>query len=163
MLDQLVPPTLLAIDRSVNCVSRAEDAYHRSVLDHSFYLIEIADQILAAWHQECENVMRGGAPLPTPAETKNHIGSVFEAVRTGLELFQEATTLAADAPGHGARLRAVMEKLACLHARLMRWHTPEDLEDIAAEELAPTTEQLDAVAAKYGFPQAWYEEDGKPF
>ena len=163
MLDQLVPPSLIAIDRSVNCVGRAEDAYHRSVLDHSFYLIEIADRILAAWHRECEKVLKGDTLLPNPADTRNHIGSIIEALRVGLEMFRQASPLARESRPHLERLQGAIGKLERLHARLMRWHTPEDLEDIAAEELAPTAEQLDAVAAKYGFPQAWYDEDGKPF
>ena len=44
-----------------------------------------------------------------------------------------------------------------------RWQTVEDLEDLAAESLAPSAEKLEAVRRKYGHPQAWYDDDSKPF
>ena len=44
-----------------------------------------------------------------------------------------------------------------------RWQTVEDLEDLAAESIALPPEKLEAVRQKYGYPQAWYDEDSKPF
>ena len=42
-------------------------------------------------------------------------------------------------------------------------HTEEALEDLAAESIALPVEKLEAIRRKYGFPQAWYNEDSKPF
>ena len=44
-----------------------------------------------------------------------------------------------------------------------RWHTPEDLEDLAAEALAPSREQLAAIRDKLPYPQRLYDEDDRPF
>ena len=55
---------------------------------------------------------------------------------------------------------ALEQKLNRLAAR---WQTVEDLEDLAAESIALPNEKLEAVRQKYGFPQAWYDEDSKPF
>jgi hypothetical protein len=41
--------------------------------------------------------------------------------------------------------------------------TAEDLEDLAAQSIAPSAEKLEAVRRKYGYPQAWYDDDGKPW
>jgi hypothetical protein len=51
-----------------------------------------------------------------------------------------------------------------LHTRLAnRWQDPESLEYLAAETLTPSAEKLAALAAKHGFPQAWYDQDDDPF
>ena len=39
----------------------------------------------------------------------------------------------------------------------------EALEDLAAESIEIPTETFEAIRQKYGFPQAWYDEDSKPF
>ena len=44
-----------------------------------------------------------------------------------------------------------------------RWQTAEDLEDLAAESLAPSREKFLAIRDALPFPQAWYEENTKPF
>ena len=49
-------------------------------------------------------------------------------------------------------------------ARLVaRWQTAEDLEDLAAESLAPSRERFLAIRDSLPFPEAWYEENTKPF
>ena len=108
-------------------------------------------------------MMRGDEPSPDPAETKELIGSLLEASRRGLDVFPMASPHLSTEISGMADMRHAFAKIERLHARLIaRWHTAEDLEDIAAEELAPTAAQLDAVAARHGFPQAWHDEDGKP-
>ena len=52
------------------------------------------------------------------------------------------------------------ENLARLAAR---WQTAEDLEDLAAESLAPSRERFLASRDSLPFPQAWHEENTKPF
>ena len=39
----------------------------------------------------------------------------------------------------------------------------EALEDLAAQSIEIPTEKIEAIRRKYGFPQAWYDEDSKPF
>ncbi len=64
----------------------------------------------------------------------------------------------------GGALLADIAALDKLHAKLTnRWHTAEDLEDLAAESLANPPEKLEAVRKKYGFPEGWYAQDSKPF
>src|SRR5262249_38790785 len=54
--------------------------------------------------------------------------------------------------------------LGKLHARLSsRWQDGESLESRAAEALTPSAEALDAIAARHGVPQAWYDQDDDPF
>ena len=43
------------------------------------------------------------------------------------------------------------------------WHTAEDLEDLAAESLAPSREKFLAIRDALPFPQPWHEENTKPF
>jgi hypothetical protein len=52
----------------------------------------------------------------------------------------------------------VLANLQRLKDRLARWETEEDLEDIVAEYTAPTHEECEAVARKYGPPTAWFEQ-----
>lgn len=44
-----------------------------------------------------------------------------------------------------------------------RWQDTEGLEYLAAEALTPSAEKLDAIAARHGFPQGWYDQDDDPF
>ena len=44
-----------------------------------------------------------------------------------------------------------------------RWQTAEDLEDLAAESLAPSREEFLAIRDALPFPQMWHEENTKPF
>ncbi len=164
MLDHLVLPTIRAMDTSKGLVQRAERDLHQSMADHATQLTELLNDVLRAWRQECENFMRGDKPRPDPAETKNLLGSLLEASRRGFDVFPKASALLSHEITGMDDLRHALAKIERLHARLLaRWHTLEDLEDIAAEELAPTAEQVDAVMARHGFPQAWYDEDSKPF
>lgn len=157
MLDLIVPSRLEAIER-------AEIELHQSMADHATQLTELVNDVLRAWRQECEKVMRGDEPRPDPSETKKQMGSLLEASRRGLDIFPKASALLPHEISGMDDMRHAFAKIERLHARLVaRWHTDEDLEDIAAEELAPTAEQLDAVAARHGFPQAWYDEDSRPF
>jgi hypothetical protein len=39
----------------------------------------------------------------------------------------------------------------------------EVLVDLATARRAPSPEKLRAIREKYGFQQAWYDEDSKPF
>jgi hypothetical protein len=164
MLDQLIVPTIRAIEMSKGNVERAETVLRQSMTDLAKQLTEVVNDVLQAWRQECEGVMRGDKPAPDPATTKNLLRSLLEASRSGIDVFRQASAIGSTQIPALNALHEALAKVERLHARLVsRWHTSEDLEDIAAEELAPTAEQLDAVAAEYGFPQAWYDEDGKPF
>ena len=157
MLDQLVAPTLEAFDR-------AELELHQSMSDHAVQMTELLNDILGAWRQDCEKVLRGDKPTPDPVETKKLLGSLLRASRRGFDVFPMASSFLSDEINGLKEMHHAFAKIERLHARLMaRWHTLEDLEDIAAEELALTAEQLDEVATRYGFPQAWYDENSKPF
>ena len=157
MLDQLVAPALQAFER-------AELELHQSMSDHAVQMTGLINDILGAWRQECEKVLRGDKPTPNPVETKKLLGTLLRASQRGFDIFPMASACLIDEINGLKEMRHAFTKIERLHARLMaRWHSPEDLEDIAAEELAPTAEQLDAVAAQHGFPQAWYDENSKPF
>lgn len=39
----------------------------------------------------------------------------------------------------------------------------EALEDLAAQSIEIPAEKIEAIRRKCGFPQAWYDEDSKPF
>lgn len=164
MLDQLIVPMIRAIETSKGNIEREQTVLRQSITDLAKQMTEVVNDVLQAWRQECESVMRGDMPTSDAATTKNLLRSLLEASRSGLGVFHQASAIGLHQVPSLAALDQALAKIERLHARLVsRWHTPEDLEDIAAEELAPTAEQLDAVAAKYGFPQAWYDEDGKPF
>ena len=164
MLDQFVLPTIRAIEISTGRIDRAEIASNQSMSDHATQMTELLNDVLRAWREECVDVMQGDKPPLDPAATKKLLGSLIEASRRGPDIFRTASALLSHEISGMDEMRHAFAKIERLHARLLeRWHTPEDLEDIAAEELAPSAEQLDAVAARHGFPQAWYDEDSKPF
>ena len=48
-------------------------------------------------------------------------------------------------------------------ARTPQQAEADALEDLAAQSIEIPTEKIEAIRRKYGFPQAWYDEDSKPF
>ena len=79
------------------------------------------------------------------------------------EVIQSARSQGFDGP-EIQRLEAEAAALEQKSNRLSaRWQTVEDLEDLAAESIEIPAEKIEAIRRKYGFPQAWYDEDSKPF
>jgi hypothetical protein len=44
-----------------------------------------------------------------------------------------------------------------------RWHTAEDLEELAARDYPLTTGDLDRIGSQHRPPASYYQEEGKPF
>ena len=83
------------------------------------------------------------------------------------DIMREVVQLARRVGREDAELQRLEAGAIALEQKLerlaSRWQTAEDLEDLAAESIALPPEHLEAVRRKYGFPQAWYDEDSKPF
>ena len=85
-------------------------------------------------------------------DTKNTMWEVIQISRRMGSDDPELQRLEVEAVG----LEQKLNRLA------VRWQTAEDLEDLAAESIELPVAKLEAVRQKYGFPQAWYDEDSKP-
>ena len=93
MLDRLVAPTILEIQRSAKQFRIAEYYFRQAMTEHAAQLTMQVNDVLRAWHQECENVMRGDKPAPDPAATKNLLGSLLYVSGRELDVFQKARSL----------------------------------------------------------------------
>ena len=81
----------------------------------------------------------------------------------------EAIRLEAEAVGRGPSFLREIDSIAAdlrrkLADRTSRWQTPEDLEDLAAERLAPSGAEFQKIRDSLPFPQAWLDDDSpRPF
>ena len=67
----------------------------------------------------------------------------------------------------GPEVESLEAEAASLGRKLERlraaWRTPDDLEDLAAQALVPSDEELRSIRDALPFPQAWLEPGLKPF
>jgi hypothetical protein len=114
------------------------------------------------WQRLCQEVAAGRT------ESVHAQRDAFLAgLRSQLDLVRLVDELArvdGTEPANAEDLTDEIANLERLHTRLAsRWQDPESLEYLAAETLTPSAEQLDALARKHGFPQAWFDQDDDPF
>lgn len=104
-------------------------------------------------------------------EAHTYRDALADGLPLRLRLLREAIRAAGivatwdDAPLPGSEaLAPALQALERFQTRILaRWNDADSLGYLVAEELMPSAQQLDAIAAKNGFPQAWYDEDSKPF
>jgi len=123
-------------------------------------------QFEEGWRLICQEVLDGRTGqahserdhfLRTFQEWHLLLAEARDLARFAERVTQRSLPEAAQAESEAAALEARLKKLSA------RWQTAEDLEDIVAEGLAPSAEKLEAVRRKHGYPQAWYDDDSKPF
>jgi hypothetical protein len=119
------------------------------------------------WQLICQEVL-GGRTAEVQAvrdrffhafeERLRHLNEARDLVRFAERVAQRDLPESAQLEHEAKALTIKLNKLSA------RWQTAEDLEDLAAESIAPSAEKLEAVRRKYGYPQAWYDDDdSKPF
>jgi hypothetical protein len=156
-------PTLDAWSKSLDsaaeaCARKVEEDV-RGVLDSPPHFDE-------GWRLVCADVLAGKAGEVQAA--REQYLRLFHTRLADLEAWREVVDLAGRRAGRelgvAARLKAEVEALGRKLQRLeARWQTAEDLEDLAAESVPLPEAKLEAVRRKYGYPQAWYDQDSKPF
>jgi hypothetical protein len=81
----------------------------------------------------------------------------------------EAIRRQAEADGRGSAFLLEIDSISAalrrkFEYRTSRWQTPDDLEDLAAESLAPSEEEFRGIRDSLPFPQAWLDDDSpRPF
>jgi DNA repair exonuclease SbcCD ATPase subunit len=118
----------------------------------------------ALWSAYCDAVIQGDTKevQELRAEFASQVDDALKGVEETLASLREAREdLAFGSDEETQLLQARAETEALRQRVLNRWQTVEDLEDVVAEWTAATTEQVDAVARKYGPPTAWFEQ-GEP-
>ena len=117
------------------------------------------------WQLLCHEVLAGRT-----AEMHELRESFLSSYRHCLRSLEEASELARFAQQVTQRTlpeeSELADEAAMLASKLTRladrWKTADDLEDLAAESIAPSEEKLQAVRHQYGFPQAWYDDESQP-
>jgi len=161
-----VRPRLAALGVWGQTLDSTAQAYAREVQQGVDAILGAVAQFEEGWRLLCREVLDGRIADVQPV--RDHFRRVFE---DRLRLLGEARDLARFAERvaqrelpQAAQLEDEMEALESKLKKLSsRWQTAEDLEDLAAESIAPSAEKLEAVRHKHGYPQAWYDDDSKPF
>jgi hypothetical protein len=156
-------PTLDAWSKSLDS---AADAYAREVEEAVRRVLDSPPNFDEGWRLVCGEVLAGKADEVQAA--RDPFLRLFHAHLANLEEWREVVSRAGRRVGHelgvAARLKAEVEALEGKLGRLeARWRTAEDLDDLAAESIPLPEAKLEAVRQKYGYPQAWYDQDSKPF
>jgi flagellar biosynthesis regulator FlaF len=118
----------------------------------------------ALWSAYCDAVIQGDTKevQELRAEFASQVENDLKDVEEALASLREARDNLAFGSDEEAQLLLARAEIEALQKQVLnRWQTVEDLEDVVAEWTAPTAEQLDAVARKYGPPTAWFEQ-GEP-
>ncbi len=91
---------------------------------------------------------------------ERRIGSIKHVIR----LAQLASAIGEGTIPGSEKLPAALQELERLKGSIFpQWVTVEDLEDILAAHFSLPTKKLEELGKKYPPPQAWYEQEGKPF
>jgi hypothetical protein len=128
--------------------------------------LQVADHMQAGW-KSCVQLVADGKTDDVHARKERVVAAIEEALRIAGGIYSYATTLVALSQTPVAKTEQLADALRALRRLqnriVTRWHDPESLEYLVAEELTPTREQFKAMVEKSPYPQAWYDEDSKPF
>ncbi len=159
-------PRLAALEAWRVSLDSTAQRYARAVQQAVAPVLGARTQLDEAWRFLCREALAGrGAEMQILREQflralTDQVLLLREArdlVRFAAQVTQRDLPEVAQLEEQADALQSKLNKLSA------RWQTAEDLEDLAAECLAPSAEKLEAVRRKYGYPQAWYDDDSKPF
>jgi hypothetical protein len=161
-----VSPRLESLDAWGQTLDNSAQAYAREVQQAARGILGAVAQFEEGWRQLCEGALDGRAAemqsirdrfLRAFENRLRLLGVALERVVHAERLTRQELPEAAQVRDEAKSLEGKLQKLSA------RWQTAEDLEDLAAEAIAPSPEKLEAVRRTHGFPQAWYDDDSKPF
>lgn len=119
----------------------------------------------SGWQLICRDALAGRS-AEMHALRQSFLGSYehcLQALHEARELARFAQQVTQRALPEELELANEAKMLATKLKRLSdRWQSADDLEDLAAESIAPSDEKLQAVRRQYGYPQAWYDDDRQP-
>ena len=121
-------------------------------------VVEGLTEVEFAWGLVYSMALEGRAELAH--ELRANVFVVCEMALGALDALRDKATRT----GHAS---PELDKFDALHDDLRRkieyrerkWKTPEDLEYLAAESLAPSPEMFQRLEDARPFPQAWYDDD----
>jgi hypothetical protein len=129
-------------------------------------LLGVLGQFEEGWRFLCREALAGRV-AEMQAARDGFLGAFedrLRLLREAVDLVRFAERVARRDLPEGGQLEQEAEGLQGKLTKLSTlWQTAEDLEDLAAQSNAPSSEKLEAVRRKYGYPQAWYDDDSKPF
>ena len=142
--------------------TKAAEARRQSLASTNTTILQDRLEYDATWAGFCELALAGRAS--EIHERRDRYIALGIDLRNSIE---EAIQVARREGCEGPELRHLEVEATTLDQKLKRlanrWRTPEDLEDLAAEGLAPSRERLIAIRDSLPFPQRLYDEDSKPF
>ena len=136
---------------------KSDDVRQRVLADPRYYIRNNEQVWLLTWalalagradlaHELRADVLAGTAKTLASIEAIR-----LEATGRDASFLREIDSVAAD-------LRRKLEY------RTSRWQTADDIEDLAAESLAPSAEEFQRIRDSLPFPQAWLDDDSpRPF
>jgi hypothetical protein len=159
-------PRFTSLDAWGQTLDRAAQAYAGEVQLAVSGILGAVTQFEEGWRQICRGVLDGRTAEMQSArdrflrafeERLRLLGEARELVRFAERVAQRHLPEAAQTESEAKALETRLNRLSA------RWQSPEDLEDLAAESIAPSAEKLEAVRRRHGYPQAWYDDDSQPF
>ncbi len=157
-----IRPRLAALDVWGQTLDRTAQAYASEIQQAVSTMLVAAAQFDERWQLFCREVLDGrseevqrlrDAFLSEFEDWLRLLGETRDRVRFAERVAQRTLPEAAQLENEANTLQSKLKKLSS------RWQTVEDLEDLAAESIAISAEKLEAVSRKYGYPQAWYDDD----
>ena len=124
--------------------------------------LHVAEATESTWRLFWDRAQKGEAEA-LHVQRAEMLGVGAVAVETVEELLRLATEAGCDAETSSELETLSSELSRKLAYRSARWQTAEDLEDLSAESLVPSDEELRAIRDSLPFPQPWLEPDEKPF
>jgi hypothetical protein len=161
-----VHPRLAPLGAWRQTLDNTARAYAREVQEAVRAFLGEAPQFDDALRALYREVLAGKATEVQPVRERflNAYADRARLLREAHDLVRHAERVAQSELPEAAQLEREAEALERKLKKLAsRWVTAEDLEDLAAESIAPSAKQLEAVRQKHGYPQAWYDDDSKPF
>jgi hypothetical protein len=161
-----VRPRLAPLEAWRRSLDSAGQAYAREVQETAGASLGAATRFDESWQAICREVLSGKAQ--EVHLVRDHFLGAFQY---HLSVLSEVSDLVRFATSQARRdlpeLDRLEEESQLLERKVKnladRWRTAEDLEDLAAENLAPSPKTIEAVRQKHGYPQAWYDDNSAPF
>jgi hypothetical protein len=147
-------------------LERLSELYYQQATDAVTLVLGLPAEVARNWREVCQAVVAGHTQTMQSQRESFQESVCFSLtlLRRAHQFASNAAVLAGQEVPHAGDLTQGIAELQRMKERVCaRWQTAEDLEDLVAEATALSAEVLDAVAAKYGFPQKWFDEDSNPF
>jgi hypothetical protein len=154
--------TLAALEARKQLLDSEAQAYANEVCARARGLLGAARQLKEGWDLCCRLVAAGhtGEIHTTRDRFLQAFATRLAHLRLAYSLVRFASRTAASELSEAGELAAEIDILGPMLSRLeVRWQSQEDLEDLVAESLAPTSQKLEAVAQRYGGPSTWHRQE----